>query len=399
MELLTFDQFVGCLRSALHHLYAPDQLRRSPLARLCGVEGFDAAAALQRILLEAIESLQPAPTEPPQSRAWRIYDALVYRYVRGFDRDVVADQLGISGRQLRREQRAALEVLADVLWKRYDLARPANAIAAAPADAPTWLNDLPPERPAELGPLLAATLDLARPLARQWNVELRAALTEDCQQTTVPQIAVRHALLSLLGIIIPRSRDGTVTVSAGRTDVGVELSVMGATPGADVALADRETLSLDVARQLLAAVGGQVVLRPAEGDRPIVAQLMLPQQERTLVLAVDDNADVLQLFERYLAGTTYCLTTTREPGQCLRLARELTPDIIVLDVMMPEVDGWDLLARLRSDGAAADAAIIVCTVLPQESLALALGADAFLQKPVSREDFLAALDRQRKGYR
>ena len=115
MKSLTFDQFVGCLRSALHHLYDPDQLRRSPLARLCGVAEFDAAAALQRILIEAIESLQPAPTESPQSRAWRIYDALVYRYVRGFDRDVVAGQLGISGRQLRREQRAALEVLADVL--------------------------------------------------------------------------------------------------------------------------------------------------------------------------------------------------------------------------------------------------------------------------------------------
>ena len=46
MESLTFDQFVGHLRSALHHLYDPDQLRRSPLAPLFGVGGFDAAAAL-----------------------------------------------------------------------------------------------------------------------------------------------------------------------------------------------------------------------------------------------------------------------------------------------------------------------------------------------------------------
>lgn len=394
MKSLTFDQFVGCLRSALHHLYDPDQLRRSPLARLCGVAEFDAAAALQRILIEAIESLQPAPTESPQSRAWRIYDALVYRYVRGFDRDVVAGQLGISGRQLRREQRAALEVLADVLWKQYDLARTANITAApaVPAAAPTWLNDLPPERPAELGPLLSATLDLARPLARQWNVELRAALAEELQQTTAPQIAVRHALLSLLGAIIPHNRDGTVTVSAARTAVGVELSVLGSAPDTDAALSERETRSLDVARQLLAAVGGELALEPA------AARLLLPLQQRTLVLAVDDNADVLQLFERYLAGTAYRLMTTREAGRCLQLARELAPDIIVLDVMMPEVDGWDLLAQLRSDGAAADAAVIVCTVLPQESLALALGADAFLQKPVSQEDFLAALDRHRKDY-
>ncbi len=113
MEPLTFDRFVGDLRSALHYLYDPDQLRRSSLASLFGVSGFDAAAALQRILTDAVEALQPGADEPPQSRAWRIYDALVYRYVRRFERDVVADQLGISGRQLRREQRAALEVLAD----------------------------------------------------------------------------------------------------------------------------------------------------------------------------------------------------------------------------------------------------------------------------------------------
>ena len=130
MEVSTFDQFVGNLRSALHYLYDPDQLRRSPLAALFGVSGFDAVSALQRILTDAVEALQPGADEPPQSRAWRIYDALVYRYVRRFERDVVADQLGISGRQLRREQRAALEVLADYLWKQYGLAAKAETVAS-----------------------------------------------------------------------------------------------------------------------------------------------------------------------------------------------------------------------------------------------------------------------------
>lgn len=401
MEPLTFDQFVAWLRSALHHLYDPDQLRRSPLARLFGIEGFDAAATLQRILIEAIESLQPAPTESAQSRAWRIYDALAYRYVRGFDRDAVADQLGISGRQLRREQRAALEVLADVLWKQFGLARMA---AAAPTiepknpdatSAPAWLRDLPPDKPAELGQLLPATLDLARSLARQWNVELREELDEELRTAAVPQVAVRYALLGLLGILIPRSRGGTVVVSVGRTAAGAQLSVAGSLAETDAGLSEREALNLEVTRQLVEAIGGRLTLEPAAGGRSLVARCDLPMQRRTLVLAVDDNPDVLQLFERYVAGTAYGLATTREPGQCLRLARELAPDIIVLDVMMPGVDGWDLLAQLRSDGATANAAVIVCTVLPQESLALALGADAFLQKPVSREEFLAALDRHR----
>ena len=462
MESLTFDQFVGCLRSALHHLYDPDQLRRSPLAALFGVGGFDASAALQRILTEAIEALQPSPTEPPQSRAWRIYDALAYRYVRGFDRDVVADQLGISGRQLRREQRAALEVLAGHLWRQFGLAAapaapadppgaaalaagratgvanviarsvfydeaissgggiasaptaglamttPGGGIASAPAaglamttpggkpksEAPAWLRDLPPEKPAELGQLLPATLDLARSLARQWGVELKSDLADAARGMAAPQGALRHALLNLLGIAIPRSRGGTVTVSVTLAGAMMQLAITaGGASVAAAALAERELSSLEVARRLAEVAGGDLTLGADPGGGPFVAYLNLPALERISVLAVDDNADILQLLERYTAGSRFSLIGTREPGQCLRLAQELDPDIIVLDVMMPEIDGWDLLAQLRSDPATTGVPIIICTVLPQEALALALGADAFLQKPVSQADFLAALDR------
>jgi len=431
LEALTFDQFVGYLRSALHHLYDPDQLRRSPLAALFGVGGFDAAAALQRILTDAIEALQPSPTEPPQSRAWRIYDALAYRYVRGFDRAVVADQLGISGRQLRREQRAALEVLAEYLQRKFgltasaqdavsadapapavhatdeatanenprgdDASRPAHPMAAPTsprAEAPAWLRDLPPEKHTELGQLLPATLDLAQPLARQWGVELKGILAEEARAYAAPQGALRHALLNLLGIAIPRGRDGTVTVSVALAGAMMHLTVTAEGAAvAPAALSARELSSLEVARRLAEVAGGDLSLGDASGGGPFVACLNLPAVEHISVLAGDDNADTLQLFERYTAGTRYALSSTREPGQCLRLTQELEPDIIILDVMMPEIDGWDLLAQLRGDPATTGVPIIICTVLPQEALALALGADAFLQKPVGREDFLAALDR------
>ncbi len=407
METLTFDRFVGDLRSALHYLYDPDQLRRSSLASLFGVSGFDAAAALQRILTDAVEALQPAADEPSQSRAWRIYDALVYRYVRRFERDVVADQLGISGRQLRREQRAALEVLADYLWKQYGLAakaegalNPASAALAsgeavqAKSEAPAWLRDLPPEKPAALRQVLQATLDLARPLSRQWTVRLEGVLPEELHDLAVPQVALRHALLSLLGIAIPRASGGSVTVSAVLVDDMIELAIISTESAAEGGpLSEHEISSLGVARHLADAAGGALIFDAELGAQPFSARLTLPILERVSVLVVDDNADVLQLFERYASGTRYCLTVTHEPKQALRLAQTLEPQIIVLDVMMPEVDGWELLAQLRQQPETVDTAVIICTVLPQEALALGLGADAFLQKPVSQEDFLLALDR------
>ncbi len=76
------------------------------------------------------------------------------------------------------------------------------------------------------------------------------------------------------------------------------------------------------------------------------------------------------------------------------MAEEFAPRIILLDVMMPGVHDWEPLGRLREHPATRSVPIIVCTILPQEQLALALGAAGFVRKPVSREALLAALDRQ-----
>jgi len=65
-----------------------------------------------------------------------------------------------------------------------------------------------------------------------------------------------------------------------------------------------------------------------------------------------------------------------------------------VDVMMPGVDGWELLGRLRQHPLTGHIPIVVCTVLTQEELALSLGASDFLPKPVARQAFLEALDRQ-----
>ena len=59
---------------------------------------------------------------------------------------------------------------------------------------------------------------------------------------------------------------------------------------------------------------------------------------------------------------------------------------------MPQTDGWRVLSQLRQHPVTADTPVIVCTILAQQALALSLGANAFLRKPITRQDFLAALD-------
>jgi len=157
---------------------------------------------------------------------------------------------------------------------------------------------------------------------------------------------------------------------------------------------ERYQEDLEMAKQLVALSGGelQVVFRGEAGL--FDAQLALSAAARAVVLVIEDNSDALRLMERYLAGTRYHFVGVRNPEEALARAAELRPQIILLDVMLPGIDGWELLGRLREHPKTRGIPIIACTILPQEQLALTLGAAAFLRKPVSREALLAALDRQ-----
>jgi CheY-like chemotaxis protein len=98
------------------------------------------------------------------------------------------------------------------------------------------------------------------------------------------------------------------------------------------------------------------------------------------------------LFQRYASGTRYRVVGTRDAEAAPALAARLSPAAIVLDVMMPQLDGWEVLARLRQHPATASLPIVVCTILPQEELALSLGASGFIRKPVTQQMFLDALE-------
>lgn len=403
--MLTREEFLEHLRDALNHLYDPDHLRRSPLAALFDVaDRFDTPYSLQRILTEAIEELEPEASVPQLSPARQTYELLFYRYVQQFSQREVADQLGMSVRHLRRKQHAALEALAYHLWEQFRLGSEVHEgadgeIAAESAIGPSvseelaWLKDAPPESSAELDQVLPAVLDLARPLASQHGSRLAVTMPDDLPPGAVHPVALRQALLSLLSVAIRRSRGRQVKISVIPLRWEVEIQVGIPTPlEGTVELTGENANSLDIARRLADLCQSRLALSIEKGA--FEATLTLPALEQLPVLVIDDNADTLQLLQRYASGTRYRLIGARDPGQALELAKAFSPQVIVLDVMMPDVDGWEVLGRLRQHPLIDHIPIIVCTILAQEDLALSLGASAFLHKPVTRQDFLTALDHQ-----
>jgi len=147
--------------------------------------------------------------------------------------------------------------------------------------------------------------------------------------------------------------------------------------------------ALDQATALLAERLGWRVRQEERPDGWRVVTLAIPRRG-AVILVIDDNAGLVTLIERYLADHAYRVVPAQEAREGLRLAQELLPNAIVLDVMMPEMSGWEVLQRLRNHPKTAQIPVIICSVLNNPTLAYSLGASLFLPKPINREDVLSA---------
>ncbi len=389
------DEFRRQVRDALEHLYEPAYLEVHALLRqLAGISGPDSLTRAQRLrglLKEAIEALRPERDSTSGSPTWRSYLALRYRYVQGMSMGETADELGLSLRQVQRELRHGLDALSAILWERHATGN--RAEAALPGQEDELRQELDQWRlalePHEVQRLADDTLSTLRPLLEQ----RRATVQVDLPPTLAPVVAdstlTRQTLSQILRLMAQGAGPGPISLRARQTGDRVEIVL------------SRRSTSLDPheegwqTAQLLAAQQGGALSAEALPDGGARVVLSLPQAGHTRVLVIDDNQAIHQLFERYLAPHRYQALHAEAGDEALRLAVEEQPDLITLDVMMPNVDGWRVLRELGQNPITAHIPIVVCSVLKEPELAFALGACAYLKKPVDRLELLATLARLR----
>jgi CheY-like chemotaxis protein len=113
---------------------------------------------------------------------------------------------------------------------------------------------------------------------------------------------------------------------------------------------------------------------------------------RPLALIADDDADILMLISLTLERDGYEVVTAKNGLAALQSASDRVPHLVVLDLMMPGIDGCEVTRRLRAQEATRDVPIMIVTAFAEESQAakaLAAGADAYLRKPFAPRDLLA----------
>ena len=106
---------------------------------------------------------------------------------------------------------------------------------------------------------------------------------------------------------------------------------------------------------------------------------------------MDDDPTVREILERYLTREGFSVVTAGSGLDGLRLAREIRPAAITLDVMMPDVDGWTVLAAIKGDPALADIPVILVTIVDERSRGYSLGATDYMVKPIDRERLVGVL--------
>ena len=113
------------------------------------------------------------------------------------------------------------------------------------------------------------------------------------------------------------------------------------------------------------------------------------------VLVIDDDATARDLVAHHLEAEGFSVATAAGGLEGLKRARELRPIAITLDVMMPDLDGWSVLAALRQDSELAEIPVIMVTILDEQRRSAALGAAGYLTKPVNRERLHQLVQRYR----
>ena len=174
-------------------------------------------------------------------------------------------------------------------------------------------------------------------------------------------------------------------------------------------------LGLAITRQFCRMLGGDVAVEstPGKGSTfAIVVPAIAPDVQaegaesaahpaptpgRGTVLIVDDERATHDLLQRELAAAGYHILHAAGGREGLKLAKQARPDVITLDIIMPDLDGWSVLKALKADPDLSEIPVILVTIMGDRDLGFALGAADYLTKPIDREVLMRVVGRHVRG--
>ena len=284
---------------------------------------------------------------------------------------------------------------------------------------------------------LGATVEA---LVARKNNKLVVECAPDTGSMHSDPVKVRQCLINLLSNAAKFTEDGTVrlevTRDARETPASVVFRVVdtgiGMTQEQIAKLFQRFTqadasttrrfggtgLGLSITKAFSSMLGGEISVESVAGEGTVF-ELRLPADSAAfqaaadsanstdspdasttgggdnVVLVIDDDPNARALLSRFLVREGFGVRTASDGKMGLKLARALRPRAILLDVMMPQMDGWTVLSALKADPDMADIPVVMETIVQEKGLAFSLGAADYLTKPIQWPRLKKVLDRYR----
>jgi GAF domain-containing protein/DNA-binding response OmpR family regulator len=279
-----------------------------------------------------------------------------------------------------------------------------------------------------LAPLIAGMVKTIEPLAVKNANQVAVNCDGAIGTLHADQMRLRQALLNLMSNANKFTERGTITIDArqgqenGRDYVTIAVADtgIGMTPEQmgklfqEFSQADASTtrkyggtgLGLAISKRFCQMMGGDITVKSKPGtgstftiqlprivqigETPVApAHVEATQRvgEKTqvpLILVVDDDATARDLVERHLERSGFAVVAAPGGREGLRLVRELRPAAVTLDIMMPDIDGWTVLAAIKGDPELAGIPVVLMSIVDQKNRGYALGAADYLVKPVDR---------------
>jgi CheY-like chemotaxis protein/predicted DNA-binding protein YlxM (UPF0122 family) len=387
------------LHDLLAHLYDYEFLRERellawlPLGLTTASEG--RMGALRATVLAALEELGPPEQGRFRASSSRSYSVLNLHYVEGLTVQEVALELAISERQVYRDLKKAERDLAALLLER------AYGGVSQAGQSRAELLDREVERASEgasqvtVSELLEGAQSAVAKLAAEGGIALEIRAEDGAIQAQ--RVLVRQTLLAVVSHALESTCQGSCLRIDGKVAADQLVLKVGflRCRGGEPTPEPADTYRLPhTAEHLIGRLGGSWQARET-GEGYLTVTLRLGQATSASVLVIDDHQGLAELFRRYLWGEPYEVYEATSGESGVGLAETLHPDIVVLDVMMPDQDGWEVLQRLQSRPATREIPVIICSVLDQPNLALSLGAVDYIAKPVMRDQLVQVLQRHR----
>ena len=285
-------------------------------------------------------------------------------------------------------------------------------------------------RPTDPRVLTESVVDNFLDLARDKGLALEAEVAPDLpHEITTDESRLRQILVNLVSNAVKFTQRGRVVLAArrrgpDRCEFEVRDTGSGIAPGdipkifeqfrqldgQTIRKAGGTGLGLSIVKRLVALLGGtlEVQSEPGVGSSFLVRLPAIqdgvvpdpaptadgpPRELRGIVLSIDDDRNFQDLLREALEGTSLTVEVASNGREGLELAARLKPDVITLDVILPDLDGWSVLQTLKAESRTADIPVIMLSVLQRRGLGMMLGATDFLPKPLDRDRLIHALHR------